>query len=39
MFYTYVLQSKKDGKIYTGSTCDLRKRFKAFPISNGVKNE
>jgi len=27
MFYTYVLQSKKDGKFYTGSTNDLRKRF------------
>jgi putative endonuclease len=26
MFYTYVLQSKKDGKWYTGSTKDLRKR-------------
>ena len=28
MFYTYVLQSKKDGKWYTGTTNDLRKRFK-----------
>lgn len=27
MFYTYVLKSKKDGKLYTGSTNDLRKRF------------
>ena len=27
MFYVYVLQSKKDGKWYTGSTGDLRKRF------------
>jgi putative endonuclease len=27
MFYTYVLQSIKDGKFYTGYTCDLRKRF------------
>lgn len=27
MFYTYILQSKKDGKWYTGSTNDLRKRF------------
>ena len=27
MFYTYVLQSKKDNKWYTGSTNDLRKRF------------
>lgn len=28
MFYTYVLRSKKDGHLYTGSTNDLRKRFK-----------
>ena len=28
MFYTYVLQSLKDKKWYTGSTNNLRKRFK-----------
>jgi putative endonuclease len=28
MFYTYVIKSEKDGKLYTGSTEDLRKRFK-----------
>lgn len=28
MFYTYILRSKKDDKWYTGSTGDLRKRFK-----------
>ena len=28
MFYTYLLKSKKDGKMYTGYTNDLRKRFK-----------
>ena len=28
MFYTYIIQSKKDNKWYTGSTKDLRKRFK-----------
>ena len=28
MFYTYVLQSQKDKKLYTGTTNDLRKRFK-----------
>lgn len=28
MFYVYVLRSKKDGRWYTGSTSDLRKRFK-----------
>ena len=27
MQYVYVLQSKKDGKWYTGCTDDLRKRF------------
>lgn len=27
MLYTYVVRSKKDGKWYTGSTEDLRKRF------------
>lgn len=27
MFYTYVLKSRKDGKWYTGTTFDLRKRF------------
>ena len=28
MFYTYVLKSEKGGRLYTGSTNDLRKRFK-----------
>ena len=27
MFYTYVLQSKKDGKLYVGYTKDLAQRF------------
>src|SRR3989344_1070246 len=27
MHYTYILQSKKDGKWYTGATHDLRKRL------------
>lgn len=27
-YYTYVLQSQKNGKFYTGYTSDLRKRFK-----------
>lgn len=26
-YYTYILKSKKDGKLYTGSTRDLRKRL------------
>ena len=28
MFYTYILKSEKDGKLYTGYTNNLRKRFK-----------
>jgi len=28
MFYTYVIRSKKDGKWYTGSTNNLRKRVR-----------
>ena len=28
MFYVYVLKSKKDFQLYTGSTNDLKKRFK-----------
>jgi len=27
MYYTYVIRSQKDGKCYTGSTSNLRKRF------------
>ena len=27
MVYTYVIRSKKDEKLYTGATADLRKRF------------
>ncbi|MDP4038947.1 MAG: GIY-YIG nuclease family protein [bacterium] len=27
MYYTYILQSKKDNKLYTGYTQDLQKRF------------
>jgi len=27
MFYTYVLRSNKNGRLYTGYTSDLRKRF------------
>lgn len=26
-YYTYILKSKKDGKLYTGLTKDLRKRL------------
>jgi putative endonuclease len=28
MYYTYVLKSKNNGRLYTGYTKDLRKRFK-----------
>ncbi len=27
MYYVYVLQSRKDGNIYIGSTSNLKKRF------------
>lgn len=27
MYYTYLLQSDKNGRLYTGSTNDLQKRF------------
>jgi putative endonuclease len=29
MYYTYILLSKKDKRLYTGFTGDLRKRFSA----------
>lgn len=29
MFYTYVLRSKKDGKLYTGHAHDLKVRFES----------
>ncbi len=29
MFYTYVLKSKKDDKLYVGWTIDLKQRFKS----------
>lgn len=40
MFYTYVLQSLKNGQWYTGTTNDLQKRFKEhnFGISTWTKN-
>jgi len=28
MYYVYILKSGKDGKLYIGSTDDLRKRFR-----------
>lgn len=28
-YYTYVLKSEKDGKLYIGSTSDLRERLKS----------
>lgn len=28
MVYTYVIRSQKDNKFYTGTTIDLRKRFR-----------
>lgn len=34
MYYVYILQSRKDKKLYTGCTNDLRKRIK---MHNSVK--
>lgn len=34
MFYVYVLKSKKDGMLYTGSTNDLKRRI--IEYSNGL---
>ena len=28
MFYVYIIKSKKDSRLYTGSTNDLKQRFK-----------
>ncbi len=36
MFYTYILKSKKDGKMYTGYTDDLRKRFKEHNLGKSL---
>lgn len=36
MFYTYIIKSKKDGKIYTGMTHDLRKRL--YQHNHGLSN-
>jgi putative endonuclease len=34
MYYTYVLLSKKDNRLYTGYTSDLRKRIAAHNAGN-----
>ena len=34
MFYVYVLKSKKDGKLYIGSTKDLKKGIKSIKKEN-----
>ena len=36
MYYTYLLQSKKNGQWYTGSTNDLRKRFKQHTLGKST---
>lgn len=40
MFYVYVLLSEKDGNYYTGSTNDLKRRFKEHKAGrvNSTKN-
>jgi putative endonuclease len=32
MFYVYILHSKKDGKLYTGFSNDLKNRFKTHQL-------
>lgn len=39
MIYTYVLQSIKDNKWYTGSTKDLRKRFNDHNTGKGISTK
>ncbi len=35
MWYVYILQSKKNGKLYTGLTGDLKRRFTEHNSKNG----
>ena len=35
-WYVYVLRSEKDGKLYTGMTNDLRKRFKQHTLNQST---
>lgn len=37
MYFVYVLVSQKNGKLYTGFTNDLRRRFKEHNDENGGK--
>jgi putative endonuclease len=37
MFYAYVLKSKKNGRLYYGSTSNLRRRFKEHNMGSGGK--
>lgn len=37
MWYVYVLRSKKNQKMYTGVTSDLKKRFRDHNSKNGSK--
>ncbi len=39
MIYTYIIQSKKDSKWYTGCTNDLRKRFKLHDTNQVVSTK
>ena len=35
MFYTYILKSRKNGKLYIGSTDDLKRRFREHNMGQG----
>jgi len=37
-WYTYMIQSKKDGSIYTGVTTDIEARLKAHNEGRGAKH-
>ena len=39
MFYVYILQSKKDGKMYIGVTSDLKKRLQEHNNGNSTSTK
>ena len=39
MYYTYVIQSKKDSRFYTGSTRDLQKRLSEHNAGRGFSTK
>lgn len=39
MFYTYVLRSKKDNKLYTGFTNNLKERYKLHKLGKVISTK